>query len=315
MNRYDDYPRMANTIYATDVIDYVRWKRSTITDRTAYRTTCELLRFGRFHGMNTRHVTLEMCQDWVDSKRAHGTQRTAYSDLNLFFTWCLRKGRVRNNPMLEVRVPDPPASSPRSISQESADAILAACADERQRLVALLMMRMGLRARECALAEIGDISFRSRTMAVRGKGGQDDVTRRVPITDDVYAALEAYLDKYPASAGPLIRSYREARDGSAAAMSARWLSIQMSRIFQDAGIKRYAYDGMSAHALRHTAATELVEAGAPLTVVQGLLGHKELSTTQIYISGAEPETGKWLKKTAKKRAKEKAKEMARAKKG
>lgn len=96
---------------------------------------------------------------------------------------------------------------------------------------------------------------------------------------EVEQALAAYLAEYPASAGPLVRSYRQPQRS----LDPDTISGLVSRIMWAAGVKRARRDGVSAHALRHTAATDMLRQDAHLRDVQQALGHAHLSTTEVYM--------------------------------
>ncbi len=111
---------------------------------------------------------------------------------------------------------------------------------------------------------------------VRGKGGHERV---LPVSDETWDALLQYLDDHPAGAGPLIRSYRQHWAGLRADTVSGMVSVWMA----DAGLKRRARDGISGHALRHSAAGHMLKGGAHLRDVQAALGHASLQTTQRYL--------------------------------
>jgi site-specific recombinase XerD len=113
---------------------------------------------------------------------------------------------------------------------------------------------------------------------VRGKGGHERV---LPVMAETLDCLDAYLGEHPCSAGPLIRSYRswERHQALSAGAISKYVSIWMN----DAGIKTGPRDGISAHAGRHTCATDMLRTGAHLRDVQAVLGHAHLSTSETYL--------------------------------
>jgi integrase len=92
-------------------------------------------------------------------------------------------------------------------------------------------------------------------------------------------ALDDYLTERPASAGPLVRSYRD----PVSALAADTISGYVSEWMWAAAIKRTRRDGVSAHALRHTMATDSLRSGAPVRDIQHALGHAHLATTEVYL--------------------------------
>jgi len=153
---------------------------------------------------------------------------------------------------------------------DQVEALLAQAVDNRERLMILLGCQEGLRVGEIASLQIGDIDFMDRSMTVIGKG---DKERALPITDEAWSALLAYLAECPAHAGPLIRSQRRPTRG----ISAQYISETIRATMVRAGVPA------TAHALRHTMATDMLTGGADLVLIQQALGHASLSTTQIYL--------------------------------
>jgi site-specific recombinase XerD len=134
----------------------------------------------------------------------------------------------------------------------------------------LLMCQEGLRCCEVASHELGDVDFDERLMLIRGKGGHQ---RILPLTDETWGAIAEYLTDHPAHAGPLIRSYNDPYRP----IDASYVSTLVARWIRAAGVEA------TAHALRHTAATDMLRSGAHLRDVQAALGHVSLSTTQRYL--------------------------------
>jgi site-specific recombinase XerD len=128
---------------------------------------------------------------------------------------------------------------------------------------------------EVATLQLADLDFIDHTARVVGKGGHE---RLLPLSEETWTVLERYLDEQPLTAGPLIRSYRThggLRADTISGLVGEWMSA--------AGIKHRPRDGISAHALRHSAATDMLRSGAHLRDVQAALGHASLSTTQRYL--------------------------------
>jgi site-specific recombinase XerD len=216
---------------------------------------------------------------WLESMHglAAATRRSRFSYLRMFCGWLVRHDLVGRDPTLEIRAPRQPRSVPRALPAESVAATLEVAPDARGRLIVTLMVQQGLRCCEVERLEIGDLDRRNAMMRVHGKGGHE---RILPILAETEQALDEYLVEHPATAGPLVRSYRE----PSRALRADTLSGLVSAWMAAApGVKRARRDGVSAHALRHTTATDMLRAGAHLRDVQYALGHAHLSTTEIYL--------------------------------
>jgi integrase/recombinase XerC len=185
---------------------------------------------------------------------AASTLRNQLSIVKTFCQWLVKRGHVKIDPTLDIASPRQPRYLPRGLGQPMVAGTFAGAPDARAILILSLMVQEGLRCCEVAELQIGDIDDQQRLLMVRGKGGHERV---LPITSETWVALQAYLAEHPAKAGPLIRSYTRAARG----VGARHLS----------------------HALRHTAATDMLRAGAHLRDVQNALGHQSLATTQRYL--------------------------------
>jgi integrase len=153
---------------------------------------------------------------------------------------------------------------------------LAACHDTRGQLIVMLMVQMGLRCCEVAGLQRGDVDRGAGLVRVIGKGGHE---RIVPIPAEADGILADYLAEAVGSAGPLIRSKLHPQRG----LAADTIGGLVVDYMKAAGIKTGPRDGVSAHALRHTAATDMLRAGAHIRDVQQVLGHAHLATTEVYM--------------------------------
>lgn len=197
-----------------------------------------------------------------------------------FFAWCAAEGVIAKSPAEGIRPPRLPRYAPRSLTQAEVAAVLAACPDARAKLTVLLMVQEAMRRGEVVRLELGDFDDREQTFAIRGKGGRGAVTRYVPVSDETVEAMAVYLGEHPARSGPLLRSY-----ATGLALTPEWASRTVSEAMLTAGVKRCAYDGRSAHALRHTAALDVLHTSGDLRAVQQMLGHANLGTTGWYLRG------------------------------
>jgi integrase/recombinase XerC len=142
-------------------------------------------------------------------------------------------------------------------------------ATRRDGAILELLYAAGLRVAECAGLDLDDVDRAQGTVRVLGKG---DKERVVPVGEVALDAIEAYLVSRGTSAGPL---WRNARGGR---LTTRSIGEIVRRHARAAGITRR----VTPHTLRHTFATHLLGEGADLRLIQELLGHARLSTTQRY---------------------------------
>lgn len=277
-------------LFSKAVVLYCRDREQSgrLNERTLKRVRPELRRFANFVDKPLKAVTTQDVQRYIDTKRAVGTKYSTQSDLKQFFRWCEREKLRSGDPCIGVKLPRRPSAAPRSLPLLDVQKVLAVADTPRERLIVMLMLRMGLRAIEVTRLDLGDVEF---TMAapyasVWGKG---DKRVQLPIPEDVVPYIERYLDEHPATAGPLIRSYTTGR-----ALHPKTISHIMTGIFYKAGVKGASYDGKSGHALRHTLATNMARRGAPITAVRDILRHENISTTQRYVGGLDPTIRKWM---------------------
>lgn len=243
-------------------------------DRCALRHFAAVLDGTPTHDLDQRHGRI--WSESLDGLAPH-TRRRRLSSVRGFCRWALDEGHLSVNPVARLRSPRTPRTVPRALATASVTQLLSACPDARARLIVTWMVQLGLRCVEVAGVELGDVDRVSGTVRVTGKGGHQ---RILPLVAEAADALAAYLaEEPPAGAGPLIRSrvfpHRGLAPSTVSNMVGRWMD--------DAGIKHRSRDGVSAHALRHTAATDMLRGGAHLRDVQAALGHAHLQTTEVYL--------------------------------
>jgi integrase/recombinase XerD len=194
----------------------------------------------------------------------------------------LREGTTAKDPARAVRPPAPPKRLPKAISVEEIAALLAAAgADEtpravRDRALLELLYGSGARISEAVGLDVDELDLVGGTVRLFGKGSKERV---VPLGSYARAALDAYLVRArPALAGAGSGSHAlflNARGGRLSRQSA-WTVLKAAA--ERAGIRR----ALSPHTLRHSFATHLLDGGADVRVVQELLGHASVTTTQVY---------------------------------
>lgn len=203
------------------------------------------------------------------------------STLRSFLRWACREGHLSENPARGLPSPRLPRTLPRALTLPDTEGLLAADPEvpfpERDRALFELLYAAGLRVSEAAGLDLEDVDFGSRLVRVLGKGRKE---RIVPFGEEAEDALRAYL---PA------RSERRAGDGEEAeeplfvnARGGRLTPRSMARLLKSRLRAAGLPADISPHALRHTFATHLLQAGADLRAIQELLGHSSLSTTQKY---------------------------------
>jgi len=196
------------------------------------------------------------------------TLRRRLVELGCFGAWLVDRGYLKHNPVRALSLPKRERYLPRVLEWQQAEAAVAGEPNARDRAILALLAFAGLRRSEVMAASVGDYSRGSRSLRVRGKGSKDRV---VPLHVMAMAALDSYL----ASRGslgprdPLLASWR-GRIGKRPIINA------VARAGRRLGIRLHP------HLFRHTFATELLNRHADLRVIQTLLGHESLETTEIY---------------------------------
>jgi integrase/recombinase XerD len=167
---------------------------------------------------------------------------------------------------------------PKALPDGQVAALLAACdrdtaTGRRDFAVLVLLARLGLRACEVSALELGDIDWRAGTVTVRGKGRRDE---RLPLPSDVGEALAGYLRGGRPAGGASRRVFLLSR-APGGGMSGSAVKAVVRSACRRAGLPE-----AGAHRLRHSAATGMLRAGAPLAEIGQVLRHRSMSTTAIY---------------------------------
>ena len=193
--------------------------------------------------------------------------------LRTFYRWLLKTGQIATSPAETLEPPRVGRRLPRHLSVSEADAVVnVEAASEhalRDRALVELLYGAGIRVAEASGLDRRDVDAATGLVDVRsGKGKKE---RRVPLGGPGLAAVQAWLDSRTDASDAMFLNARGQR------MSTR----SMHRVVRDLG-RLAGVDGLHPHALRHTYATHMLDAGADLRSIQELLGHESLSTTQRY---------------------------------
>lgn len=215
--------------------------------------------------------------------RQNASQRTSarlLSSLRKFYAYLIRQGRMDQDPCATIASPALGRPLPLILSEVEVERLLAApAADEphgqRDRAMLELLYATGLRVTELVTLRFDQINLRQGVVRVIGKGRKD---RLIPIGEIAETALEQYFrDARLVMLGGRQSDYLFVTE-RATAMTRQAFWHLIKRYAVKAGIQK----GLSPHTLRHAFATHLLNHGADLRVVQLLLGHSDLSSTQIY---------------------------------
>jgi integrase/recombinase XerD len=266
-----------------------------VAERGASRNTFDAYRrdldhfadFGRQRKLAVEAVTPEVLRDYLRSLDAEGmSARTAarrLSALRQFFRFLFAEGVCGDDPSTSVESPRQGRSLPKILSEEEVDALLAAArrrsGPEGLRLTTLLevLYATGLRVSELVGLPAAAVARDPSVLIVRGKGGKE---RMIPLGAAARAALQDYLTVRE-------RFLRGAEDSQwlfpsrsfGGHLTRHRLAQLLKELAHEAGLNAAK---ISPHVLRHAFASHLLGRGADLRAVQQMLGHADISTTQIY---------------------------------
>ena len=286
---------MTNTWYSKNLaefLDYLRIEknRSENTLRS-YQTDLELLmEFLTNKGVSDwNKSTTDLIKEWViDLKRKHISNTTIarrISSVKVFFGFLVKRNLIEINPTLKLISPKLNKVLPNVLGQKQAEQLLTQAAnieveeeieEVRIRDYAILevLYSTGIRVSELVGLNLEDINFSNLTLKVLGKGRKE---RIVPFGIPARDAIDKYLDES--------RNKFNSKNINALFLGQRGNRLnvrQVRRILNKAMAQIENGKEISPHDLRHSAATHMLEAGADLRIVQELLGHSSLATTQKY---------------------------------
>lgn len=261
------------------------WLEFGLSDNTLSAYGSDLRLFSNWLKEKDLTAVDESCiKDFLASRQQQGiTSRSSariLSCLRRFYGYMLREGKISVDPTQLIDAPQLGRSLPGSLSENDVELLLQApeisgMLGFRDRTMLEMLYATGLRVSELVELKFSQINFRQGCVRIVGKG---DKERLVPVGEEAMDWTERYLN----GARHAILGNRQSdflfvtARGSCMTRQAFWHIIK--RYAQLAGIDKH----LSPHTLRHAFATHLLNHGADLRVVQLLLGHSDLSTTQIY---------------------------------
>lgn len=263
------------------------WAERGLSSATLSSYRSDLIDLSRF--LNERNLELgtaeaDAIQAYLSSllqrRMAARSVARRLSALRQYYRWLVKCGMRRTDPTAQLGAPRTVRSLPKALSEAQVDVLLAVPVsgdplDRRDRAMIELLYACGLRVSELVELQLNQMNLRQGVVRVMGKGNKE---RLVPMGDMAGQSIQDYLIH---GRGALMRGAQDehvfvTRRGGAMTRQAFWYMLR--RRAKAAGIEQT----ISPHMLRHSFATHLLNHGADLRVVQLLLGHSDLSTTQIY---------------------------------
>ena len=263
------------------------WMERGLSSNTLAAYRADLVALHRW--LRERPTTLVQCgrpelMDFIAARVKGGSRPRStarqLSSFRRFFRYLVREGIVREDPTAQIAMPKIGRSLPRSLSEAEVESLLGAPAVSdplgyRDRTMLEVLYATGLRVSELVSLKLGQVNLNQGVVRVLGKGNRE---RLIPLGEEAVRWMKGFiagarndilLDRSTDFLFPTRRGDRMTRQ-------AFWHIIK--RYARKAGVDR----DLSPHTLRHAFATHLLNHGADLRVVQMLLGHSDLSTTQIY---------------------------------
>lgn len=234
--------------------------------------------------LDVRDVTLQQISDYLAHKKRLGLSASSIKlivvAVKIFFRWLLARGRIAQDVAEPMSLPRTERYLPETMNELQVDRLLDGVLDGmphalRDRAMLELLYASGLRVSELVNARLENLDLDARIIRVTGKGNK---TRLVPVGQRAIDSIKTYLDgKRP--------HFVKKKTGSEIFLSERGTKLTTVRIWQivkqtakHAGLDLNVYP----HLLRHSFATHLLSNGADLRIIQEMLGHADISTTEIY---------------------------------
>ncbi|GAB6042083.1 tyrosine recombinase XerC [Endothiovibrio diazotrophicus] len=199
------------------------------------------------------------------------------SALRGLFRHLQKQGVVEANPAHDIVAPKSPRRLPKALDAERVAGLLAMPDDDplalRDRAIFELIYSSGLRLAELVAIDLGDLDLADAVVQVTGKGSK---SRRVPVGRYAVAAVRGWLAVRPALAAAEERALFVSRRGGR--LSPRSVQVRLEQWARRQGLDSHVHP----HMLRHSFASHLLESSGDLRAVQELLGHADISTTQVY---------------------------------
>ena len=232
--------------------------------------------FLRRRGVTLRDASSSDISDYIISVSDYLSKRSQarlLSSLNSFFDYLVSEGERKDNPSSAVDSPKLGKYLPVVLSVEEVRALLKAAPNERDRAILEVLYGCGLRVSEVCSLKISEVYLKDMFVKVMGKGSKE---RLVPMAPSTASAIMDYLSVRPESDAGCEDVLFLNRFGRALSRVAVFKMVKSVALV--AGVDK----NLSPHTFRHSFATHLVENGADLRVVQEMLGHESILTTEIY---------------------------------
>jgi integrase/recombinase XerC len=245
-------------------------------DLDSFVTFCDRQKISSWGGVDNFHVRTFAAHEHRNGLGPRSIQRRL-SALRSFFNFLIREGELKSNPAAEIKAPKAGKRLPKTLDTDRMARLLGAPEDNplarRDHAMMELLYSSGLRLAELVGLQLTDLDLGDRTVRVLGKGSK---TRVVPVGRYAVTAINAWLKDRAALAKPGETAVFVGQNGRR--LGARAVQQRIDRAARRQGIDLKVHP----HLFRHSFATHLLESSSDLRGVQELLGHSDISTTQVY---------------------------------
>ena len=264
---------------ALDAFCDALWLEDGLSRNTIEAYRADLEQLAAFTGKNLEKTEEKDLYAFLASRKGRASSAARrVSSIKRFFHYCLRERRIAADPTLRL---DPPKRTPRfpkTLSESDVEALLSApdtssSLGARDRAMLETLYATGLRVSELVSLKTFQVNLDAGVVRVMGKGSKE---RLVPLGEQAVDAITSYLKQRKASLDKRADALFVTGRGGGMTRQAFWHLIRRY------GARAIPGKRLSPHVLRHAFATHLINHGADLRVVQLLLGHADISTTQIY---------------------------------
>ena len=259
---------------------YLRMERA-MSQNTVASYCSDVEKFLKFYGGRIEDVSVADVEEYLQSREAlsERSQARVLSSLKSFFDWLVMDKVIKDNPCDRVDAPKIGRYLPNVLSEEEVTALIDSVPLDtwqgvRDKAILEVLYGCGLRVSEAVALQISSVFLKEGFIRVIGKGNKE---RLVPLGEMAVEAINAYLDVRPnpddAVSSDILFLNRFGRSLS---------RVSMFNMIKRQAVATGIRKEISPHTFRHSFATHLLEHGADLRVVQEMLGHESISTTEIY---------------------------------
>ena len=278
-----NYSPKTRVNYLRDVKGFISWLADSTSVASIVEVTPAQLQQYQMAIYNYERSVVPASAGGEKRRLAVGTQACRLAAVRKFFSWLAAEQQIAYNPASALQPPKQPQRLPTNIlTRGEAKRLIESTPttrprDIRDRAILDVLYSTGIRRAELIALNIYDVDFDNETLRIeRGKGGS---TRIVPLTETARSALKLYLEE---ARGIFARETTQTRLFVSSRSGGPLDDADIVRIVKKAASRAKIKKHITPHSLRHTCATHLLKGHADIRQIQKLLGHRRLSSTEVY---------------------------------